>query len=145
MVVRRAVWDQVGPFDTGYRFYCQDLDLCRAATAVGWMVEILPKFKIPHLHGGTVSEEPGSVGSQHPELMLTDLLRFANKHWDPHRARSSIRAMRMGAALRVIGRKIASPLIGDDRREAWSDDTATYAQALRALDREDHAEQGQTT
>ncbi len=144
MVVRRAVWNQVGPFDTVYRFYCQDLDLCRAAAAVGWTVEILPNFKISHLHGGTVSDEAGAVGSQHPELMWTDLLRFANKHWGPHRARSSIRAMRMGAALRVIGRNIASPLIGDDRRDGWSDDTAAYAQALRALEAVDRPERGQT-
>ena len=142
MVVRRAVWNQVGPFDTSYRFYCQDLDLCFAAAAEGWKVEILPEFRILHLHGGTISEETGSVGSQHPELMWTDLLRFANKHWGPDRARSSIRALRMGAAIRVLGRNIATPLIGDDQRTGWSDATATYAQALRALDKEDCSEQG---
>ncbi len=142
MVVRRAVWSQVGPFDTGYRFYCQDLDLCFAAASAGWKVEILPDFKILHLHGGTISEEAGSVGSQHPELMWTDLLRFANKHWGPRRARSSNRALRMGAALRVIGRSIASPLIGDRDSNEWSEATTAYTQALHALDDQDQGEQG---
>ena len=48
----------------------------------------------------------------------------------------------MGAAIRVFGRNIATPLIGDDQRTGWSDATATYAQALRALDKEDCSEQG---
>ncbi len=142
MVVRRDVWRQVGPFDTGYRFYCQDLDLCRAAAAAGWRVEILPNFKIFHLHGATITEESGSVGSQHPELMWTDLLRFANKYWRPGRARNSIRALRMGAALRIFGRSIASPLIGDGDRDDWGDATTVYAQALRALVDRDGSEQG---
>ncbi len=145
MVVRRAVWRQVGPFDTSYRFYCQDLDLCFSAAAAGWKVTILPEFRILHLHGGTIAEDTGSVGSQHPELMWTDLLRFATKHWGPGRARSSFRALRMGAALRVLGRNIATPLVGGRERIEWSDGTANYAQALRALDREDRSVEGPTT
>lgn len=142
MVVRRQVWRDVGPFDTGYRFYCQDLDLCRAAAAAGWRVEILPEFKIFHLHGATISEESGSIGGQHPELMWTDLSRFANKYWGPSRARSSIRALRMGAALRVFGRSIASPLVGDRERDGWGDATSSYAKALRSLVDHDRSERG---
>jgi GT2 family glycosyltransferase len=145
MVVRRAVWNTVGPFDTDYRFYCQDLDLCSAAAAAGWKVEILPDFRIFHLHGGTISEEAGSVGSQHPELMWTDLLRFSNKHWGPGRARKSIRALRMGAALRVFGRSIASPLVGVRERNEWLEATSNYVQALRALDDHNQSEQRPVT
>jgi GT2 family glycosyltransferase len=141
MVVRRDVWCQAGPFDTGYRFYCQDLDLCRAAAAAGWKVEILPNFKVFHHHGATISEESGSVGRHHPELMWTDLLRFATKHWGPGRARNSIRALRMGAALRVFGRNIASPLVGDRARNDWGDATTAYARALRALADQEASEQ----
>lgn len=141
MVVRRDVWQQVGPFDTGYRFYCQDLDLCSAAVAAGWRVEIIPTFKILHLRGATIAEETGSVGNQHPKLMWTDLLRFAKKSWGPDRARNSVRALRMGAVLRVFGRSIASPLVRGGERNGWSEATALYAEALRALDELDQSEQ----
>jgi len=56
MVVRRSVWEEVGPFDLGYRFYCQDLDLCHSAAKAGWKIQILPDFKVLHHHGGTISE-----------------------------------------------------------------------------------------
>jgi hypothetical protein len=135
MVIRREVWDRVGPFDTGYRFYCQDLDLCSAAAAEGWGVRILPDFRIFHLHGGTISEESGSVGAQNPELMWTDLLRFANKHQGRDGARSSIRALRMGGTLRIVGRSLASPLVGHEKRNRWREATLAYADALKALSR----------
>jgi len=137
MVVRREVWSQAGPLDTGYRFYCQDLDLCCAAARSGWKVEILPDFRILHLRGGTITREDGSVGRQHPEYLWTDLLRFAAKNWGPDRARASARALRMGAALRVFGRSLASPLIGNGERNEWGDATTNYVHALRALDDQD--------
>lgn len=141
MVVRREVWRQVGPFDTGYRFYCQDLDLCFAAAAAGWAIKIIPEFRILHLHGATISEETGSVGNQHPELMWTDLLRFAGKYWGTDRARSSSRAMRLGATLRVLSRSLASPLVRGDDRDHWSEATSLYEEARRALEEFDQSEQ----
>jgi GT2 family glycosyltransferase len=134
MVVRRSVWEEVGPFDLGYRFYCQDLDLCMSAVDAGWKIEILPGFKVLHHHGGTISESGGSAGSAHPEFMWTDLLRFARKRRGPAGARKSTRALQIGGRLRLLGRRLASPLVAEDDRNHWQAETSVYVDALRALE-----------
>jgi GT2 family glycosyltransferase len=134
MVVRRSVWEEVGPFDLGYRFYCQDLDLCLSAVDAGWKIEILPGFKVLHHHGGTISESGGSAGSAHPEFMWTDLLRFARNRRGPVGARRSTRALQIGGRLRLLGRRLASPLVAEDHRNQWQTETSIYVDALRALE-----------
>ncbi len=72
MAVRRAAWEQVGPFDERFAFYAQDLDLCLRARDAGWEVAILPGLRVVHHHGATIAGEgapagggqgsPGSVG-----------------------------------------------------------------------------------
>jgi len=133
MVVRRSVWEEVGPFDLGYRFYCQDLDLCHSAAKAGWKIQILPDFKVLHHHGGTISESGGSAGSAHPEFMWTDLLRFARKRRGSEGARKSTRALQIGGRLRLLGRHLASPLVSEDHRSHWQTETSIYADALKAL------------
>jgi GT2 family glycosyltransferase len=133
MVMRREVWESVGPFDLRYRFYCQDIDLCVAASEEGWKVEILPDFKVLHHQGGTISGSGGAVGSLHPELMWTDLLQLAEKRRGSAGARHSKRALRLGGRLRLFGRRFASPLVPEERRPVWYAETSAYTDALRAL------------
>jgi GT2 family glycosyltransferase len=142
MVIRREVWNQVGPFDTAYRFYCQDLDLCSAALTAGWRISILPDFKVLHLHGGTISETAGSVECQQPELLWTDLLRFTAKYWSPHRARTSMNALRFGASLRLFSRSLVAPLVGEPVRSQWGSATIAYQRALKALEELDPSQCG---
>jgi len=135
MVIRRQVWEDLGPFDLSYRFYCQDLDLCFNAVAAGWKIRVLQKFKVYHHHGGTISNAQGAVGPTHPELMWTDFLRFARRRRGPAAARKSTRALRMGGRLRLVGRRLASPWIPESHRTDWRAETSAFAAALRALDR----------
>jgi len=134
MVVRRRVWEEVGPFDLGYHFYCQDLDLCVSAVEVGWGIEILPDFKVFHHRGGTISGEGGVVDRLHPEFLWTDLLRFASKCCGPEAARKAFLALRLGGRLRVLGRRLVSPIVSIDARAEWGETNTTYEAALRALD-----------
>jgi GT2 family glycosyltransferase len=133
MAIRRQVWEAVGPFDSEYRFYCQDLDLCMKAVKAGWSIETLPEFEVLHHLGGTISSTGGAVGSSHPELMWSDLLRFAQITWGSGRARKTDRALRLGGRLRLFGRRLVNPLVPDDHKEDWQAATAAYADALRAL------------
>jgi GT2 family glycosyltransferase len=133
MVMRREVWESVGPFDLRYRFYCQDIDLCLNAAEEGWKIEVLPEFKVLHHHGGTISESGGAVGSSHPELMWTDLLQLAEKRRGIAGARQSNRALRLGGRLRLFGRRFASPLVPDEKRPVWYAETSAYTDAVRAL------------
>jgi N-acetylglucosaminyl-diphospho-decaprenol L-rhamnosyltransferase len=134
MVIRRQVWQEHGPFDLGYRFYCQDLDLCFKAVTAGWRIRVLPSFKVYHHHGGTISAARGAVGPTHPELLWTDFLRFVHKRKGTAAARNSTRALRIGGRLRLVGRHIASPLISENHRTDWQAETSAFASALRALD-----------
>ena len=135
MVIRRQVWEEVGPFDLEYQFYCQDIDLCRSAADRGWRIAILRDFKVFHHRGGTISSERGVADRARPELLWTDLLRYAYKRRGLPGARQSIRALKMGGRLRLLGRRIASPLIPGSRREGWRAETSTYTEALRVLER----------
>jgi len=135
MVIRRPVWEQVGPFDLSYRFYCQDIDLCVSAADAGWRIAILRDFKVLHHQGGTISGKGGTVGRAHPELLWTDLQRFAYKHRGTAGARQSNRALQMGGRLRLLGRRLASPLVPDSQKFGWGAESSAYAEALKALER----------
>jgi len=135
MAMRRAVWEAAGPLDERYRFYCQDLDLCLAARELGWRVAVIPGFVVVHHHGATISAGGGSAAPYHPELMWTDLVRFAGKRGGPAAAHRAAAALEAGARLRLLGRALAAPLIGRGRRQRWQQDTAAFAAGLRALQR----------
>ena len=135
MAMRRAVWAAAGPLDARYRFYCQDLDLCLTTKTLGWRVAVAPGFVVIHHHGATISARGGSAAPYHPELMWTDLVRFADKRGGPAAARRATAALRAGARLRLLGRALAAPLVGRGRRQRWRQDTDAFTAGLRALQR----------
>ena len=135
MVIRRPVWEEVGPLDLGYRFYCQDLDLCVSASDAGWGIAVLPDFKVRHHHGGTISGERGAVDQLHPEFLWSDLLRFVDKCCGPEAARNAFLALRLGGRLRVLGRRLVSPIVPKDAKAQWGQMNSSYVAALRTLDR----------
>jgi N-acetylglucosaminyl-diphospho-decaprenol L-rhamnosyltransferase len=101
MAFRREVWETVGPLDEGFRFYAQDLDFCLRAKRAGWRTEIRPELRVLHHHGATISRAAGAHGHQHPELLWSDLLRWARKHRGPSWAGRARFVLRVGAALRI--------------------------------------------
>jgi GT2 family glycosyltransferase len=133
MVVRREVWEKVGPLDNGYRFYCQDLDLCYRARDAGWSVAVLPAFRVLHHGGGTISSFGGAVGTSHPALMWSDLIRFAGSRWGEASARRAGLAFRIGGKLRLLGRSLAAPIVPGEAQERWRAATSAYTDALKAL------------
>jgi hypothetical protein len=135
LAVRRAVWSAAGPLDARFRFYCQDLDLCLAAKALGWRVAVVAGFVVIHHQGATISAGHGSAAPYHPELMWTDLVRFAAKRGGPAAARRAASALRAGARLRLLGRALAAPLVGRGRRQRWRQDTDAFTAGLLALQR----------
>lgn len=136
MVIRRPVWEEVGPFDLGYRFYCQDLDLCVRAADAGWGIAILPDFKVRHHHGRTISGEGGAVDQFHPEFLWTDLLRFADKCCGRVAVRNAFLALRFGGGLRVVGRRLMLAFVPTKDKARWREANSAYDTALRALDRD---------
>lgn len=48
LVVRREVWDAVGPFDEGYWMYVEELDWCRRAKGRGYRIFFTPDAQVVH-------------------------------------------------------------------------------------------------
>ncbi len=133
LALRRAALAEVGRFDERFRFYAQDLDLCLRLGEAGWRVALLPGARVMHHHGATIGRAGASAGPAHPELLWTDLLRWAEKHRGAAYATKARRALLAGAALRLRGRSLATAFIARSKREAFRRQTAAYAGARRAL------------
>jgi N-acetylglucosaminyl-diphospho-decaprenol L-rhamnosyltransferase len=124
MALRRQVWEAAGPLDEGFRFYVQDLDFCLRARRAGWPAAVRPELRVLHHHGATIGQDPGASRRQQPELLWTDLLRWA-----------AAAALRLGGRLRLASRLLASPFVAAERREEWKDDAKALRKALAAVSR----------
>lgn len=136
LALRREVWSQIGPLDERFRFYCQDLDFCRRAAQAGWKVAVVPRFRVLHHHGATIGRTAGAHTDRlHPELLWTDLVRWAEKRhgagW-AHRAHGTLRA---GARMRLAGRTLASVLVPAAGKARWRRDSEALRLALVTLRR----------
>jgi GT2 family glycosyltransferase len=132
LAMRRAVWEAVGPLDTRFRFYAQDLDLCLRAGDAGWRVAVVPGFTVVHHHGATIGRAaPGrSTALQDPALLWADLVRWAESRGGPRDARRAAAALGWGARVRLAGRAVAGLAVRGERRSAWRRQTAVYRAAL---------------
>ena len=131
MAIRREVWESRGPFDIGYRFYCQDLDLCFGARRAGWSVAVIPGFRVLHHHGATISVVSGASGVFHPAHLWSDLVRFIGKREGADAAARAAAVLSAGARIRLAGRAVAGAFSPD--RDAWNRDSDGYREGLIAL------------
>jgi N-acetylglucosaminyl-diphospho-decaprenol L-rhamnosyltransferase len=136
MAIRRETWREVGPFDTRFRFYAQDLDLCLRASDAGWGVRLVGEARVVHVGGATIGRRPGAARRRsHPGLLWVDLLRWAAKHRGPGWARTAASALALGGRLRLLARAVARPFVPGVRRDEWARDTAAFRLALDELGR----------
>jgi N-acetylglucosaminyl-diphospho-decaprenol L-rhamnosyltransferase len=133
LALRRRAWEEAGPFDEGFRFYGQDLDLCLKVRDAGWTIAILEDFRVLHHHGATIRQDPGAWGRQHAELLWTDLLRWARRHRGERWTRRATLVLRSGGALRLLGRTLAFPLVPAEGRSAWRAESDALRRALRSI------------
>ncbi len=123
MVIRRRVWDAVGPLREDVRFYAQDLDICVRARRAGWQVRLLGAVRIEHLHGRTIARD-GAALPYVPSLLWPDLLTWGRDEYGERWARRARLAMMIAAAMRIGVRRL---LRMDDAV------TAAFADGYRAL------------
>jgi N-acetylglucosaminyl-diphospho-decaprenol L-rhamnosyltransferase len=136
LALRKDVWNQIRPLDVRFRFYCQDLDFCRRAAREGWKIALVPVFRVLHHHGATIGRAAGAHrGRQHPELLWTDLVRWAEKHHGVKWARRAHRTLSAGARMRLAGRNLASLFIPVSAKPAWRRDSEAFRLALATLRR----------
>ena len=126
MAFRRQVWNEAGPLDEGFLFYCQDISFCLRAGTAGWRVTILFAARVVHALGATIAGDRSL--RYDPERLWTDLLQWGGAHYG--RAWSIYaRIVLAGVAwLRVLGRKLRAPFRRDET-------TAALVRAARRLTR----------
>ena len=130
MALRSSVWRDLGPFETSYRFYGQDIDFCLRARDRGWKVRVLPRFRAVHHHGATVASKGDSVvRNADLGLLWADMVHWAGRRGGPAFARRARAAIRLGSGLRLLLRRLALPFVTVGRRAGWRRETEALARA----------------
>jgi GT2 family glycosyltransferase len=132
MAVRRTAWERAGPFDEGFRFYGQDLDLCWAL-GDDWDVAIVPELRVRHQGGATIQKRAGALGTQQIELLFSDLVRCVERHRGRGAARRAALALRFGVRLRLSVRALRGSFANAPERAAFERDSAALRAALQGL------------
>ena len=133
MAIRRDVYQALGPLETAYRFYVQDMDYCLRAREAGFGVAVIPDFRVMHLGGATVSRSEGAVGASHPELLMLDLVTWAALRRGRAWAWWAGRTLRAGLWLRVASRRCLGHAVPNARGVAYRRATEALASAARAI------------
>ena len=76
LLMRRALYQDIGGLDEGYVMYAEELDYCRRAKTAGWRVYYHGGAVITH-HGGKSSEQAAAPKQIH---FHTSKLRYFRKH-----------------------------------------------------------------
>jgi GT2 family glycosyltransferase len=93
MAIRREAWSEVGPLDTRFQFYAQDLDFCLRLEDADWHVALVPGWHVMHVGGATIGGTSTASGhAANTSLLESDLLTWAEKR---HGSRWMARARRV--------------------------------------------------
>jgi GT2 family glycosyltransferase len=80
LLVRRAAWSAVGPFDERFWLYAEELDWCRRAGSAGWEVAVHPEVLVGHRAGGTVADDVRESSRAAEHLRRSTGLYVAKHH-----------------------------------------------------------------
>ncbi|MEE6306098.1 glycosyltransferase family 2 protein [Plantactinospora veratri] len=111
LLVRRSLFAQLDGFTPDYFMYCEDLDLCLRATAIGAGPILVPTARVVHV-GGAASTSAGKR-----VMLLRGQVTFLRLRWSPSRAAAGRALLLVGIAVRAM----AARLTGRARywREVW--------------------------
>jgi GT2 family glycosyltransferase len=77
LLMRRAMLDEIGGWDAGFRHYCEDIDLCYRAAGAGWERWFVPDAVVTHEYAAVIDER---FLSRHTLWHARGMLRFVRKH-----------------------------------------------------------------
>jgi len=83
LLQRREMLDEIGGWDTGYRHYVEDIDLCYRAARAGWERWYVPGAVVRHEYAAVIDKR---FLSRHTLWHLRGMARFVRKH--PERLRA---------------------------------------------------------
>jgi N-acetylglucosaminyl-diphospho-decaprenol L-rhamnosyltransferase len=84
MVIRHALWRQLGGMDEGFFLYCEETDFCWRARKAGRAVHWSPRVRVRHHRGSSA----GQVNLRSKVEFCRSLDRFNRKHRSPWRYRA---------------------------------------------------------
>lgn len=91
MLVRRELYEEIGPLDEGFFWGCEDVDYCLRAHRAGWKVLYAPSPAIVH--------RIGASSDQRPARTVIDFHRSMQRLYRKHFARSPVDATLMWGAV----------------------------------------------
>jgi N-acetylglucosaminyl-diphospho-decaprenol L-rhamnosyltransferase len=97
MLIRRATWDEVGPLDTGYFMYVEEIDWCRRAKQRGWEIWTQPAAVAIHYGGAATSQQPETMFA----ALWRSRLRYYERYSGPLMNRLVHRLVRAGLGRRT--------------------------------------------
>ena len=77
LLMRRTMLEELGGWDSGYRHYCEDIDLCYRAMRAGWERWYVPQAVVTHEYAAIVDRQ---FFSRHTLWHLRGMARFVRKH-----------------------------------------------------------------
>jgi GT2 family glycosyltransferase len=77
LLMRRALLDEIGGWDAGFRHYCEDIDLCYRAAQAGWERWYVPDAVVTHAYAAVIDQR---FLSRHTLWHARGMARFVRKH-----------------------------------------------------------------
>lgn len=77
LLMRRAMLDELGGWDEGYRHYVEDIDLCYRAMRAGWERWYVPEAMVVHEYAAVIDKR---FLSRHTLWHARGMARFLRKH-----------------------------------------------------------------
>jgi len=77
LLMRRAMLDEIGGWDGGFRHYGEDIDLCYRAARAGWERWYVPAAVVRHDYAAVIDRR---FLTRHTLWHLRGMLRFVRKH-----------------------------------------------------------------
>lgn len=127
LIIRRPVWDAVGPFDEGYWMYVEELDWSRRAHLLGYRIFFTPDAQVVHYGKRSVARARARV----LPLGYRSHFRYYRK-FDGPRYEAAVRGI---AVLQMSLRAAisAAMIIGTrgEQRARWRENWRAYTGVLR--------------
>jgi N-acetylglucosaminyl-diphospho-decaprenol L-rhamnosyltransferase len=77
LLMRRTMLDEIGGWDSGFRHYCEDIDVCYRAAQAGWERWYVPEAVVTHAYAAVIDQR---FLSRHTLWHARGMARFVRKH-----------------------------------------------------------------
>jgi N-acetylglucosaminyl-diphospho-decaprenol L-rhamnosyltransferase len=118
-LLRRAAFDEVGPFDEEFFLFSEETDWCYRARAAGWQTFFYPGAEVVHVGGASWRRESATLFRE----QVRGHLRFLTKHQGRRAAARARRVLLAGLRLRSL-------VFRGERGEVYRD-TANWLRSTR--------------